>query len=213
MPQIIAFTADNVCRLTGLSGRQLRYWDATDFFRPEFLDEHRRRTFGRIYSFRDVVGLRTVAVLRNKYRVPLQELRRVGEWLLSHHATPWSALKLALSNRKVIFFDSQMGKFVEAKGDGQAVVEIGLEPIANDMRNAAATLTERREDQIGTVVRNRYVVRNAWVVAGTRIPTQAIWNFHQAGFTAESIICEYPRLTLQDVKAAIDFEDTRRRAA
>lgn len=213
MSEILAFTADNVCRLTGLSARQLRYWDATDFFSPELLDEYRRRTFGRIYSFRDVVGLRTIAVLRNSYRIPLQEIRRVGEWLLQHHETPWSSLRFALSNRKVVFHDSLMNKYVEAKGDGQSIVEIDLEPIANEMRTAAAGLRDRRQDQIGTVVRNRYVVRNAWVVGGTRIPTAAIWNFHQAGYSAQEIVDEYPQLTIPDINAAVGFEASRHKAA
>jgi uncharacterized protein (DUF433 family) len=213
MSEILAFTAENVCRLTGLSARQLSYWDATDFFSPELLDEYRRRAFGRIYSFRDVVGLRTIAVLRNEHRIPLQELRRVGEWLLSHHATPWSSLRFALSNRKVVFRDPSTETFIEAKGEGQSIIEIDLEPIANDMRTAATRLRERREDQIGTVVRNRFVVHNAWVVGGTRIPTLAIWNFHQAGYTAQDIIKEYPRLTPGDVSAAIEFEANRQKVA
>jgi uncharacterized protein (DUF433 family) len=213
MSEILAFTPEHVCRLTGLSAGQLRYWDATDFFSPELLDEYRRRTFGRIYSFRDVVGLRTIAVLRKEHRIPLQELRRVGEWLLRHHETPWSALRLALSNRKVVFYDPLMKKYVEAQGEGQSIVEFDLEPIANEMRSAAARLRERRQDQIGTVVRNRYVVRNAWVVGGTRIPTNAIWNFHQAGYSAEEIVGEYPHLTILDINAAIEFEAGRPKVA
>ena len=51
MPELLAFTAEHVCQLTGLSARQLRYWDATEFFSPEILDEHHRRAFGRITHF------------------------------------------------------------------------------------------------------------------------------------------------------------------
>lgn len=208
MTEIIAFTAENVCRLTGLSMRQLGYWDTTDFFSPELLDEYRRRAFARIYSFRDVVGLRTISVLRKK--APLQELRRVGEWLRAHHKTPWSSLKFALIGRRVVFSDPEIGKYMEPSGQGQVVIEIGLEPIATEMRRAAEGLRERDADQIGKVVRNRYVVHNAWVVAGTRIPTEAIWNFHAAGHSAADIVREYPRLTPTDVQAAIDFESNRR---
>lgn len=215
---ILAFTAENVCRLTGLSGRQLAYWDKTDFFSPEMLHDHRRRAFGRIYSFRDIVGLRTISILRNTHKVPLQELRRVGEWLAQqwvtqHHQVPWSSLRFALSGRKVLFYDRQSGNFVEARGAGQSVIEIDLEPIAANMQREADRLLERRPDQIGTFARNRYVVHNSWVVAGTRIPTNAIWNFHKAGFGPDAIIAEYPRLTLGDVKAAIEFEADRHKAA
>jgi uncharacterized protein (DUF433 family) len=76
--------------------------------------------------------------------------------------------------------------------------------IAGDMRRAAEKLRERGEQQIGSVVRNPYVVHNARVLAGTRIPTQAIWNFHEAGYSADAIIREYPRLTPPDVRAAIE---------
>lgn len=217
LTDILAFTADNVCRLTGLSMGQLRYWDKTDFFSPEFLDDHRRRAFGRIYSFRDVVGLRTIAVLRNTHHIPLQELRKVGEWLAVHaqKETPWSSLRFALMGRKVVFSDPQadLQVFVEPKGGGQQVIEMGLEPIASEMRQEALKLRERKQEQIGAVMRNRYIVHNAWVLAGTRIPTAAIWNFHQAGYDSGAILREYPRLTAADVQAAIEFEAKARRVA
>jgi uncharacterized protein (DUF433 family) len=217
LTEILAFTAENVCGLTGLSMSQLRYWDKTDFFSPEFLDDHRRRAFGRLYSFRDVVGLRTISVLRNAYRIPLQELRRVGEWLSTHvrSETSWSSLRFALSGRKVVFAAERAANaqhFIEATGDGQKVIQIGLEPIASDMRRRSLLLRERAHDQFGKVVRNRYVVHNAWVLAGTRVPTEAIWNFHQAGYDADAIVREYPRLTSADVKAALEFEAKRRAA-
>ncbi|MDB5925456.1 MAG: hypothetical protein JWN13_4392 [Betaproteobacteria bacterium] len=213
MSELVAFTAEHVCRLTGLSARQLRYWDDTEFFSPALVDGYPKRAFGRIYTFRDVVGLRTIAILRNQHRVPLQELRRVGAWLHEHHETPWSSLRFGLLGRRVVFIDPSTGVAVEPRGAGQTVLSIALEPIANEMRGAAEQLRERRPEQVGQLVRNRYVVHNAWVVSGTRIPTTAIWNFHSAGYDAVAIIGEYPRLTADDVRAAIEFEESRRQAA
>jgi uncharacterized protein (DUF433 family) len=106
-----------------------------------------------------------------------------------------------------------MGRYIEPKGDGQSIIEIDLELIAAEMRREADRLKERRDDQIGVLARNRYVVHNAWVVAGTRIPTSAIWNFHRAGYSPEAIMGEYPRLTLSDVAAAIEFEAGRDKVA
>jgi uncharacterized protein (DUF433 family) len=157
-----------------------------------------------------LVGLRTIAILRKQYKVPLQELRRVGEWLRVHHETPWSSLRFALAGRKVVFFDPATGVPTEARGKGQAVFDIALEPIANEMRRAADQLRERQVNQIGRIVRNRYVVHNAWTLAGTRIPTQAIWNFHEAGCDTAAILSEYPRLTAKDVEAALEWEAKRR---
>jgi uncharacterized protein (DUF433 family) len=212
MSELLAFTAEHVARLTGLSERQLRYWDKTGFFPATLLHDERQRTFGRIYSFRDVVGLRVIAMLRK--RLPLQELRRVGAWLYEHvHDTPWSSLRLALAGREVVFFDPVTGLPMSARSGGQIVLHLDLEPIANEMRNEADKLRERRPDQLGKVVRHRNVVHRAYVIAGTRIPTTAIWSFHSEGFTTEDIIREYPRLTPDDVRAAIEFEAQRQHAA
>jgi uncharacterized protein (DUF433 family) len=213
MAELLAFTAEHIARLTGLSLRQLRYWDDTEFFAPTVLDDHSKRAFGRIYSFRDLVGLRTIAILRNQHKIPLQELRRVGAWLKDQHDTPWSSLRFMLQGRRVLFVDPVSGATVEPKGPGQTVLPIGLEPIASEMRDAASKLRERGPEQIGRVTRHRHVVHNAWTIDGTRIPTQAIWNFHASGYDVAAIIREYPRLTAADVTAAIDFERPRQKVA
>jgi DNA-binding transcriptional MerR regulator len=213
MNELLAFTAEHVAGLTGLSPRQLRYWDRTGFFAPTLLEGHGRRTFGRVYSFRDVVGLRTIALLRNEHRIPLQELRRVGEWLHREHETPWASLQFALIGRRVVFIDPESGMATEPRGAGQTVVSVALEPIASDVRQRAARLKERRPEDVGKISRNRYVAHNAWVVAGTRIPTRAIWNFHEAGYDAGAIIREYPSLTQSDVRAAVEAEMERRKTA
>lgn len=208
MAELLAFTAENVRRLTGLTLRQIRYWDKTGFFRPAFIANS--RSFGRVYSFRDVVGLRTIATLRG--RAPLQELRRVGAWLKREHETPWSSLKFGLHGRKVVFFDPASGVPREASGDGQVVFSVTLEVIASEMSAAAAKLRERVPEEFGQIVRNRYVAHNAPVVAGTRVRTGAIWNYHSAGYQDAEILREYPSLTDRDVKAAIAFERQRRAA-
>ncbi len=211
--ELIAFTPEHVSRLTGLSLRQLRYWDATGFFAPTLIDDHGRKNFGRVYSFRDLVGLRTISILRD--RVPLQELRRVGERLKQEHETPWSSIRFGLLGRRVVMYDPKSGQPTEPlrEGQGQRVLPVAVSEIAAKMRSAAEKLRRRTAAEFGKIVRNRYVVHNAYVVAGTRIPSRAVWNFHQAGFSRTAIIREYPRLTRADVDAAIVFESSRQKAA
>lgn len=210
---IVAFTTEHVRKLTGLSTRQIRYWDDTGFFSPALVDGAGGRAFARIYGFRDVVGLRTIAILRKDHGLPLQELRKVGEWLRAKHDSPWSSLRFALSGRKVAYFDTVASAYVEARGSGQTLIEVTLEPIAAAMSKAAERLKERGPEELGRIVRNRYVVHNAWVIAGTRIPIAAIVSLHNAGYDADQIIKEYPRLTRADVAAALSYKPDRRRAA
>lgn len=205
MNELLGFTAEHAARLTKLSKRQLSYWDKTQFFSPDYASAS--RAYGRVYTFRDVVGLRIIAVLRKD--LPLQELRRVGQWLGARYEQSWSTLRFGLSGNTVVFFDPRSGKATEARGQGQHVFEV--EPIALEMR-AAAELLKDRSNRIGQIEKRRQVASSAWVIAGTRIRTEAIWNFHEAGYTHAAILREYPRLRPADVKAAIDFESKRRAA-
>jgi DNA-binding transcriptional MerR regulator len=80
-----AFSEEHVERLTGLTVHQLRHWDRTGFFVPSFAAEDRREVLSRVYSFKDLVALRVLAVLRNQFGVSLQHLRQVSH-KLSHLA-------------------------------------------------------------------------------------------------------------------------------
>ncbi|HXU25360.1 MAG TPA: DUF433 domain-containing protein [Tepidiformaceae bacterium] len=203
MAALLAFTPDQVCRVTSLSRRQLRYWDATDFFRPRYSEGRAR--FARMYAFKDVVGLKTIAKLRD--RLSLQELRRIGLWLNERYEQPWSELRFFIVGRQVVFEDQSGHRGLA--GSPQGVLPIRLAEIEEETELAAATLLHRAPGQIGHIVRNRYVQHNAWIVDGTRIPTRAIWDFHEAGFSAADILREYPRLTGADVAAALRFEQQR----
>lgn len=207
MVEIIAFSPEQTARLTGLSLRQLAYWDKTGFFSPSY-PAGETRAFLRIYSFRDVVGLRAIAQLRKQ--VPLQELRRVGYWLSQHHETPWASLTLYVLGRKIAFADPASGVVTEARGNGQTLMTIGLEPIARDVQAATAKMRERRPEQIGQVAQRRNVSHNEPVMAGTRIPTSSIYAFHSAGYDTEAILREYPQLTAADVAIAIKDQELRK---
>ena len=209
MTGILGFSADQVCRLTGLTMRQLRYWDRSGFFSPRFGDRRAHRPYSRVYSFRDVVGLRALALLRNVHRVPLQELRAVGARLAEQFDAPWASLTFYVAGRRVFFDDPRTGVRMDVR-TGQTVFPFAMLRIAREMQDEVGRLRERDPGDVGRVVRHRYLVHNEPVLAGTRIPTTAVWNFHHAGYDTEAIIAEYPRLTPVDVRAAISYEEQRR---
>lgn len=205
MPPLLACTAEHVRRLTGSTDRQLRYWDTTGFFAPSYADVCRRRPFGRIYSFRDVVGLRTLAILRNRHKVPLQELRTVAK-SLSEDEAPWASRRFFVAGRHVYFEHPETHALVAARPASQTVLPIAMHEIIRATEEDVAKLQERPAKEIGRVVRNRFVLHNAPVLAGTRVPTRAIWGFHAAGYDTDAILREYPGLQPADVEAAIAFE-------
>lgn len=211
MAEISLFTADQAQALTGLSNRQLGYWDHTGFFSPEYIDEG-KGPFRRLYSFRDIVGLRTIAILRKQHDVPLQELRRVGDRISKHHG-PWASLTFWVGGKRVFFENPDTGTREGARPPGQTVLPIEMERIDRDVKRAVEKLRQRLDSEIGQVSRNRHIAQNLWTVAGTRIPTRAIWDFHAVGYDVDSILRQYPALTKKDVEEAIAWESQQQRAS
>jgi uncharacterized protein (DUF433 family) len=211
--EVFAFSAEQVRRLTGLTHRQLRYWDDTDFFSPAFRDDARHTPFARVYSYRDVVGLRAIAELRKAFKVPLQHLRKVGMYLSEHYDEPWARLTFYVVGKTVYYQEERSAAIASAAGAGQQVMEFALERVEGDLARAIERARSRDADQIGRVIKQRYVAQNRPVLAGTRVPTEAIWEFHFANYPTGAILREYPQLRPADVDAAIAFERKRQKKA
>lgn len=197
-----AFSEDQVERLTGISKRQLRYWDRTDFFKPHFAEENRRVAFSRVYSFTDVVSLRVLNVLRHQYSIPLQHLRQVAQTLPQMSEAKWGSTQLFVLGRRVVFAETGTSQYREIVSK-QYVIPIALESVVADTKRDIDALKERDQESVGRITRARNVCHNAWVVAGTRIPVSAIQRFSRAGYSIQEIRDEYPSLTDADIESAI----------
>ncbi len=203
---IAAFSEEHTERLTGVSKSQLRYWDRTNFYRPSYAENNRRVAFSRIYSFKDIVALRVLNVLRNQYGVPLQHLRAVSE-RLSHLADDrWTGVRLWVLNRRVIWQEPGTERPQEIVSKQYVVPTLALETVVSDTERDVSDLNVRDESKYGLIEQSRYVNHNEPVIAGTRIPVAAIKRFSEAGYTPEKILEEYPDLTEADVNAALEYK-------
>jgi len=209
--KIPAFTAEEAANLTGLTRRQLQYWNAMGFFRGEY--ETGESHWTAFYSFCDLVRLDTLAQLRKKHGVPLRELRKVGAWLRdqTRRQTPWSAIRVFVRGKQVYFQEPgspQVGR--PFSGPAVALMDLGI--VVREVTKRVERLRKRGLEQIGKIQRQRRVAHNAPVIAGTRIPTLAISQLHQAGYTQGRILKEFPTLTRSDVEAAVAYEEAQRGA-
>jgi uncharacterized protein (DUF433 family) len=208
---IAAFSEEHAARLTGLSHGQLRSWDRAGFFQPRYAYEDRRNPYSRVYSFQDVVGLRTIAVLMKDYKISLQKLRKVAEELIRRGYDHWADVKLYVVKGQVHFRPPRSDD-IEGVWDGQLAM-VPVIDVINDVEARVAALKKRTESQLGHIERNKFVVRNSAVIAGTRIPTAAIRRFKEAGYSVDQIVKQYPTLTPEDVQAALAHEEGLARSA
>ena len=92
------FSAEDVQRIVGLTGRQLDYWDRLHLVSP------RKEEGSRFYDFRDLIGLRTVKQLVEE-GVPASRLRHALVALrekLSHVCTPLAELRVLSDGKDVL---------------------------------------------------------------------------------------------------------------
>ena len=201
---VSAFTEEHAAYLTGISVSQLRYWDRTKFFVPTLADDNRRQPFSRIYSFRDLICLKVLNVLRNEVRCSLPHLREVKEKLAHLGDDMWAKTTLYVLNRKVIF-DNPETRLREEIVSGQGVLQIPLEVVRGNMEKAVRELWKRDDATIGKIQKRRGVASNNAVIAGTRIRVNAIKAFYDAGYTINQIREQYPSLTEADIQAALNY--------
>lgn len=194
---LAAFSIDHVAQVTRISKARLARWDKFGFFSPGYLDEDDKgNPYSRVYSFTDLVGLRTLKVLVDDYHVSRDELAKAARELESRSDKPWSEIPLAVVKRKVVFdLDT-----LPHDTDGQQVMKyIPLDSIASEVAKRAAELRKRNNDQIGVIERHKFIAHNSRVMAGTRVPVKAIESFIEDDYTNEQIVEEYPSLTAFDV--------------
>lgn len=200
---LMAFSVDHAARVTKLSKSRLTRWDKLGFFSPEHVDESDRgNPYARVYSFNDLVGLRTLAILMKRYHVTLAELKKAAPELEKRATRPWSELALAVVKRKVVFdLDT-----APRDADGQLIGNfIPLGPIASEVANDANELRSRDKAKIGLIEQHRFVAHNKPVLAGTRIPAAAVESFLAEGYSDDAVIAEYPSLTQDDIAAVRNY--------
>jgi DNA-binding transcriptional MerR regulator len=89
------FRGPQVCKIVGITYRQLDYWARTDLIRPSIADARGSGT-QRQYSYRDLVELKVIKSLLDA-GVSLQSARRAIEYLRENLGEDIAATNLVLS--------------------------------------------------------------------------------------------------------------------
>lgn len=127
------FTAQQACRFTGCTSHQLRYWDRVDLLRPSVQRTGGRPGRRRLYSFRDLVGLRVIKSLLDN-GMSVQRVRRAWDYLrrtgdMDQHL---SEVRLVTDGQSIFRVAHDDEELVDALREGQlaffvAINEITLE--------------------------------------------------------------------------------------
>lgn len=135
----LGYRAPQVCRLIGISYRQLDYWARTELLRPS-LQEARGSGSQRRYSFDDLVQLRVIKSLLDA-GMSLKKIRAAIVILRDEFAAerPLTDVTL-LSDGKTIYAARNTDEVVDVFRRGQGVFGIAIGPVEDEVRGAVHDL-------------------------------------------------------------------------
>jgi DNA-binding transcriptional MerR regulator len=185
-PQVAGetYTLAEVSRLFDVSESRLRYWDRSGFLKPSGDDGERR-----VYTFQDLVGIRSAKTLLDG-GVTLQRARRILSSLkekLPQSTQPLGRLRILSDSRTVTVIDEER----EFEADsGQLLLDFSVSSIAESI---VSTLAPRRSHP---ELRTGY----DWYLEGCRLDedeatsAQAEEAYHRAIYLDPSMANAYTNL-------------------
>lgn len=110
-----------VCKIVGITYRQLDYWARTDLIRPSIADAHGSGTQRR-YSYRDLVELKVIKSLLDA-EVSLQQARRAVEYVRDNLGEDISSASLVINGAGSVLVRTD-GELVDLMRAGQGVFSV-----------------------------------------------------------------------------------------
>src|SRR5918997_2758345 len=132
----IGFRGPQVCKIVGITYRQLDYWARTDLIRPSIADARGSGTQRR-YSYRDLVELKVIKGLLDA-GVSLQSARRAIEYLRDHLGEDIATASLVINGAGSVLVRTD-GELVDLIRRGQGVLSIVALGGVKDELDAAIT--------------------------------------------------------------------------
>lgn len=195
----MAFPVDLTAALTGASVNQLRRWSSQGLVVPEV---NPRRPM--LYSFRDLVALRSVCFLRSE--ISLQKIKVAFSNLTEQELTDHpSTYRFATNGRTVVVWtEDRFLDLVENPGQFNLVtIEDVYRSFTNKADRVVVDFEHPRENL--EVVAGRF---GGWpTIRGTRVPFDAVANLvADDDITADEIQDYYPTVRPNAVADAVSFQ-------
>lgn len=131
----VGYTIEQAARLTGVTRRQIEYWVKTDLVRQTVQVDGWKR---RLFSFFDLVELRTVARLRDDGRISLQRVRRVVRELEKVRDRPLRQCTLLTDGATVYYVAEESGAVIDVLSSWQTVIAVSLDGVEWELRRELA---------------------------------------------------------------------------
>lgn len=143
------FGSRTVATLTGLSLRQIDYWDHTHFIKPSLMGSSGKGT-RRLFDFVDLVQFRVAASLRSQ-GISLQKIRKCTTYLRKQRVRlerPLVSLKFLTDGESIFVLTSDPKVVMDTLKEGQLVFSLGIGEILKDLKGKVAQIGKKKTEII-----------------------------------------------------------------
>jgi DNA-binding transcriptional MerR regulator len=148
MDDVLGYRGPQVCKIVGITYRQLDYWARTDLIRPSVADARGSGTQRR-YSYRDLVELKVIKGLLDA-GVSLQSARKAIEYLRDHLGEDIATASLVINGAGSVLVRTD-GELVDLVRRGQGVLSIvALGGVKEELDAAITDLPQSRKPEGAT---------------------------------------------------------------
>ncbi len=208
MSVILAFNLEQAARVAGLAPQQIRRWPLAGIIVPSIRSGPAGSPYRFLYSFEDLVGLRTLGCLLATRMFSLPQLKLAAHYMRQFYRQPWAQASFLIEGNQLFIKHPNGENVISLLKPGQARMPLAFswEHIRQEVEEGTRSLQICTSEQIGTLERHRNILHNKWRIAGTRIPTSIVWECVQSGMSEAEILAPYPTLRIEDISAAMAHE-------
>ena len=130
----MTFNTKSISKITGLSKRQIDYWDTTHFIKPTVREASGYGSV-RLYSFTDLIQLKVAKTLKDA-GVTLQKIRKSLNFLRKHMSDiekPLAALRFLTDGEGIFVLTADKKIILDTLKGGQLVFAIALGEIVQEL--------------------------------------------------------------------------------
>lgn len=145
----MAFNTKTVCNITGLTNRQVDYWDRTHFIKPSLKEASGYGT-ARLYSFNDLVQLKVAKTLIDK-GLSLQKIRKAITYLKKNFPEidkPLAEMRFLTDGETVFVITRDKRAILDTLSGGQLVMAIALGDIIKDLKGEVGKISQERKYKV-----------------------------------------------------------------
>jgi len=145
----MAFNTKTVIRITGLTQRQIDYWDRTHFIKPSVKEASGYGT-ARLYSFIDLVQLKVAKMLIDK-GISLQKIRKSINYLKKNFPDiekPLAEMRFITDGETLFVLTDNKKKILDTLAKGQMVFALAIGELIEELTGEVQKLDQEKKYKV-----------------------------------------------------------------